>query len=268
MKTTGFNSPTSRATLFAGLLFAAVAAQALTVAYTYDAAGRLTGADYGGGASVSYAYDDNGNPLLRETFAGAVQHALRYAAAEGGTLVGAATQTVARGASGTPVLAATNLYYRFVQWSDGRGDNPRADTNVTADVSATAQFAPLLAAQGTPQGWLARYGLTGDFDAQELSDGDGDTFKAWKEYVADTDPTNALSFLRVTAISNGPPVSVAFEPASASRAYTLQGTTNLAGGAWTDVPGQGPRPGAGGPDQMTDPAAAPARFYRVKVEVP
>jgi len=40
-------------------------------------------------------------------------------------------------------------------------------------------------------------------------------------------------------------------------------------GIWLDVPGQGPRMGGEGEDAMEDDgAAAPARFYRVKVEVP
>ena len=50
--------------------------------------------------------------------------------------------------------------------------------------------------------------------------------------------------------------------------YTLQATTNLVTGPWVDVPGQGPRPGAGGADEMSAASASPARFYRVKVAVP
>ena len=39
------------------------AAHASTIAYTYDPAGRLVAADYGGGKSASYAYDPAGNLL-------------------------------------------------------------------------------------------------------------------------------------------------------------------------------------------------------------
>ena len=63
-------------------------------------------------------------------------------------------------------------------------------------------------------------------------------------------------------------MGVAFTPASAARDYTLQATTNLVTGPWVDVPGQGPRPGAGGEDAMADDGEAPARFYRVKVDMP
>ena len=117
-----------------------------------------------------------------------------------------------------------------------------------------------------PSAWLAQFGLPGDTDPD--GNPDGDAFTTEQEYVADTNPTNGASFLRVTAISNGTPVTVAFTPASTARVYTLQATTNLAAGAWGDVAGQGPRPGAGGPDVMSDNSGKPSRFFRVKVEVP
>jgi YD repeat-containing protein len=41
---------------------------ATTVLYTYDAAGRLTGADYGGGLNIVYTYDANGNLLNRDLY--------------------------------------------------------------------------------------------------------------------------------------------------------------------------------------------------------
>jgi hypothetical protein len=62
---------------------------------------------------------------------------------------------------------------------------------------------------------------------------------------------------------------VYFTPASTARNYTLLSTTNLTTDAWEAVPGQGPRPGAGGADTMQDNRdIAPTRFYRIKVEVP
>lgn len=123
--------------------------------------------------------------------------------------------------------------------------------------------------QGVPFEWLHRYGLTDAvYETEAERDADNDTVEAWREYVADTDPTDGASVLRVTGVWPGPPAEVVFEPASTGRVYTLQATTNLVTGAWTDVPGQGPRPGAGGPDTLSDGAGAPARFYRIKVEVP
>ena len=51
------------------------------------------------------------------------------------------TQTVNHGASGSAVTAVPNTGYRFVKWSDGSTANPRTDTNVTGDISVTAEFA-------------------------------------------------------------------------------------------------------------------------------
>ena len=43
--------------------------------------------------------------------------------------------------SGTAVTAVPTTGYHFVQWSDNSSANPRTDSNVTASVSVTAQFA-------------------------------------------------------------------------------------------------------------------------------
>jgi YD repeat-containing protein len=49
----------------AALLAFAMPAQSAIIAYTYDGAGRLTGANYGGASNSTYAYDNNGNLLSR-----------------------------------------------------------------------------------------------------------------------------------------------------------------------------------------------------------
>ncbi len=70
---------------------------------------------------------------------------LTYAAGAHGTLTGTLTgttpQTVNYGASGTALTAVPDANYHFVDWSDGSTANPRNDTNVTADLSVTANFA-------------------------------------------------------------------------------------------------------------------------------
>ena len=48
---------------------------------------------------------------------------------------------MAEGGSGTAVTAVPNTGYHFVNWSDASTANPRTDTNVTANVSVTANFA-------------------------------------------------------------------------------------------------------------------------------
>ncbi len=66
---------------------------------------------------------------------------LDYAAGTGGSLTGATHQTVTEGADGTAVTAVADIGYHFVKWSDDSTANPRTDTNVTANVDVTAEFA-------------------------------------------------------------------------------------------------------------------------------
>ena len=72
-------------------------------------------------------------------------YALTYAAGSGGTISGTSPQTVPSGGSGTAVTAVANSGYHFVNWSDGSTANPRTDTNVTANMNVTANFASPLA---------------------------------------------------------------------------------------------------------------------------
>jgi len=46
------------------LLAKAATSHASSIAYTYDAAGRIVAADYGSGKSTSYAYDNAGNLIV------------------------------------------------------------------------------------------------------------------------------------------------------------------------------------------------------------
>ena len=70
------------------------------------------------------------------------QHALDYAAAEGGSIDGPATQMVDHGGSGVPVTAVAGSGYRFAGWSDSETNNPRNDTQVTQDLKVVANFVP------------------------------------------------------------------------------------------------------------------------------
>jgi len=70
---------------------------------------------------------------------------LTYNAGAGGSISGATPQTVDYGADGSEVTAVPDVGYRFVRWSDGVMTASRTDTNVTADITVTAVFAPLAA---------------------------------------------------------------------------------------------------------------------------
>lgn len=152
------------------------------------------------------------------------------------------------------------------------GDSASAlDPDGTRADMGAYHFPQGLAAMGTPHWWLDMHALTAgglSFDAAEMTDTDSDEARAWHEYVADTDPTNGLSvfcILNMTALSD---ISISFT-GSVNRLYTLCGCSDLAGGGWTNVPGAGPRAGAGGADTMLDTNDPPAGlFYRLRVQLP
>ncbi len=66
---------------------------------------------------------------------------LTYSANPNGTLSGSTSQNVNYNTSGTAVTAVADSGYHFVDWSDDSTQNPRTDTNVTSNMSVTANFA-------------------------------------------------------------------------------------------------------------------------------
>ncbi|MEI6587926.1 MAG: InlB B-repeat-containing protein [Candidatus Moraniibacteriota bacterium] len=76
-------------------------------------------------------------------------HTLTYTAAANGTIASSGgttvintnTQTIAHGTNGAAVTATPNTGYHFANWDDSNSENPRTDSNVTADKSVTANFA-------------------------------------------------------------------------------------------------------------------------------
>jgi autotransporter-associated beta strand protein len=68
---------------------------------------------------------------------------LTYLAGANGAVTGATPQTVFFGGSGTPVGAVPASGYYFLSWSDTGTANPRTDSNVTANLTVTANFAPV-----------------------------------------------------------------------------------------------------------------------------
>ena len=107
-------------------------------------------------------------------------------------------------AGASTAASATPLpYYGFSQWTGALSstNNPLPLT-MNQPYNLMALFAANLATNGVPQWWLASYGVTngGNWDAAALADSDGDGVPNWQEWLADTVPTNPLSFLGFTAI--------------------------------------------------------------------
>ena len=91
--------------------------------------------------TVVTAQDGTTTRTYTVTVTRAAAYTLTYTAGANGTISGTTPQTVNLGGNGTPVTAVPNAGYHFVNWSDASTANPRTDTNVTANVSVTANFA-------------------------------------------------------------------------------------------------------------------------------
>ena len=91
------------------------------------------------GASVRCVRDDFSNNYYR----------LTYVSGSNGSIDGHTSQTVISGGNGVAVTATPNTGYSFINWSDGSTQNPRTDTNVTSNITVTANF---LANCSTPCG--------------------------------------------------------------------------------------------------------------------
>lgn len=87
-------------------------------------------------ADVTVTANFQANPVTPTT------HTLTYTAGANGTISGTSPQTVNDGTDGSAITAVANSGFHFQSWSDAKTQNPRTDTNVTADISVTASFAP------------------------------------------------------------------------------------------------------------------------------
>jgi len=67
-------------------------------------------------------------------------YTLTYTAGTGGSIQGPSPQTVSYGFSGQQVTALPAAGYQFSRWSDGLTTATRTDTNVTGNITVTAEF--------------------------------------------------------------------------------------------------------------------------------
>ena len=128
------------------------------------------------------------------------------------------------------------------------------------------------AGDGIPDGWRRQYfggsGTTTNASSCAAGNPDGDEAGNLQEYVADTNPTNALSCFHIQSAGNAAGFEVIFQ-SSANRNYTLYYATNLTSDVWTNIPSQTDIPGSGGVDALADsPPTGTQRLYRIGVHLP
>lgn len=102
------------------------------------------------------------------------------------------------------------------------------------DIGSTEEQTPDEDLDGMPDEWEAAFGLNATNAADGAVDGDGDGVANAAEFLADTVPTNAQSYLRITGAElAASPGSVTF-PSSTARVYRLQAAADTAS-AWQDA---------------------------------
>ena len=169
--------------------------------------------------------------------------------------------------------AYPNQYAHFVSWKQGTGRMLNYTTNGTS-ITVTSLILPgtfiatfadnVTPTHRVPERWLAQYGFNGDWETAAEGDADGDGMETWKEWCADTDPTNPaslLAFLNLAFVDPTHPFAM-WIGGSAVTQY-VQHAETLAG-PWTTFCTNLP------PTAITNALSLPyhpgTRFYRVWVE--
>ena len=132
-------------------------------------------------------------------------------------------------------------------------------------ISATATLSLLADTDhdGLPDAWETAHGLNPAQAADGTVDSDGDGMLNWQEYVAGTDPTNALSYLKLDATAGlaGLGAGLAFQAVS-NKTYTIEYTDSLETVAWlrlADFAAQA----TNHLERLTDTAFRTNRYYRL-----
>lgn len=162
-------------------------------------------------------------------------------------------------------LVLTNDFDGVARPLDGNGDGvAQFDIGAYEFLLASADSN----GDGIPDGWLQQFGLNPVEPGTALGNPDNDPHTTLEEWIADTNPTNALSYFQLAGISNGPPLSISFL-GSTNRLYTLTSATGLVAGVnWEAVPGQTDVRGAGGTSLLNATNSSGSEFFRVRVRVP
>ncbi len=93
--------------------------------------------------SAGLIWNTNGLGPGGTLFVTNIAYRLSYTAGTNGGISGTTPQTASYGGNGSAVTAVPNPDYFFADWSDGILANPRTDSNVTNNITVTANFLPV-----------------------------------------------------------------------------------------------------------------------------
>jgi hypothetical protein len=163
------------------------------------------------------------------------------------------------------LTAIPDEYYYFNGWE---GDIEPSQTssnpvNLVASMplNISAGFAPFVTVTNlTPHYWLASYGITNNFDANEhLTASNGLMY--WQSYTAALDPHSATSVLEITAIEHTDSGEISFNTAT-NRLYSVH-YRNIMSDEWTLLTNN--IAGTGGTVTIAEGTEKPRSFYIISV---
>jgi len=180
-----------------------------------------------------------------------------------------------RAGSNVAVRATPNLYYAFAEWQGDTAGCTILSNRITAPMTGPrkliATFTNALTPMGTPLVWMAGHGLTGRaFEVEELLDADEDGAAAWQEYIADTDPTNRESVLRIDVLEfpGNEQVRIRWRGGAGVRqVLQSKGTLRSGGPPWRTLFTNDP-PTLPNMDVLDGAANGDTRFYRIRAVRP
>lgn len=159
-------------------------------------------------------------------------------------------------------------YYSFESWT-GDVEGSEIDESIISFTmdgpkSVTATFHEnRTPSHDVPEPWLASFGFRGDLEAAAEEDQDGDTMETWKEWRADTNPTNRNSLLKISNLTTtGESTQTLSWIGGILRTQIVQSASTLSG-PWTALHTNPPPTGVS--NQLQIKANSSNEFYRIIV---